>query len=174
MRVLLVRAIACAGLSLLLLQHVVAAGTAVGTIVENTATVDFVYAGFPATQVSNTTTFQVAERIEVIVTPQSGQVVVLVNDTARSLLFTVTNTGNGTETFQLAINSIVAGDDFDPHMLMRGSMKNQLWPIRCDGLMDIRGISDVAQDRMKLEGTSLLSKVTGNCKQAILVALKKN
>jgi uncharacterized repeat protein (TIGR01451 family) len=29
-------------------------------------------------------------------------------------LFTVTNTGNGSEAFQLAINSIIGGDDFDP------------------------------------------------------------
>jgi uncharacterized repeat protein (TIGR01451 family) len=114
MRGFLARAIACAGLSLLLLQHAVAAGTAVGTIIENTATVDFVFVNSPETVVSNTITFLVAERIEVVVTPQSGQVVVLVNDIARSLLFAVTNTGNGTETFQLAINSIVAGDDFDP------------------------------------------------------------
>jgi len=30
------------------------------------------------------------------------------------LLFTVTNTGNGSETFQLAIDSALSGDDFDP------------------------------------------------------------
>lgn len=113
-RVLLVRAVMCAVLTLALMQHTFAVGTVVGTIIENTATVEFVFGGFPAMEVSNTTTFLVAERIEVVVTPQSGQVVVLVNESARSLLFTITNTGNGTETFQLAINSIVAGDDFDP------------------------------------------------------------
>lgn len=91
-----------------------AVGTAVGTIIESTATVDYVLGGTPQTTVSNTTTFLVAERIDVVVTPQSGQVVVLVNDTARALLFTITNTGNGTETFLLAMNSIVTGDDFDP------------------------------------------------------------
>ena len=98
----------------MLAQHALAVGVAVGTVIENTATVDFVFVNSAETVVSNTTTFQVAERIEVIVTPQSGQVVVLPDDTARSLLFTVTNTGNGAETFQLAINSIVAADDFDP------------------------------------------------------------
>ena len=113
-RVLLVRAGACAGLSLLLVQHALAIGTAVGTIIENTATVDFVFVNSAERVVSNTITFRVAERIDVVVTPQSGQVVVLPNSTARSLLFTVTNTGNGTETYQLAINSLVAGDDFDP------------------------------------------------------------
>ena len=98
----------------MLVQHSLAIGTAVGTIIENTATVDFVFVNSAERVVSNTITFLVAERVDVVVTPQSGQVVVLPNGTARSLLFTVTNTGNGTESFLLAINSIVAGDDFDP------------------------------------------------------------
>ena len=97
------------------MRPVGAVGTAVGTVIENTATVDYVLGGTPQSTVSNTTTFLVAERIDVVVTPQSGQVVVLVNDdTARALLFTITNTGNGSETFLLAMNSIVTGDDFDP------------------------------------------------------------
>ena len=113
-RVLLVRAVMCAVLTLALMQHTFAVGTVVGTIIENTATVDFVFVNSAERVVSNTITFLVAERIDVVVTPQSGQVVVLPNGFARSLLFTVTNTGNGTETFLLAINSIVVGDDFDP------------------------------------------------------------
>ena len=122
MRVLLAHASACAGLSFLLVQPALAIGTAVGTIIENTATVDFVFVNSTERVVSNTITFLVAERIDAVVTPQSGQVVVLPNDTARSLLFTVTNTGNGTETYQLAINSIVAGDDFDPIPLLPDSI----------------------------------------------------
>ncbi len=120
--VFLVHASACAGLTLLLFQHALAVGTAVGTTIENTATVDFVFVNSSETVVSNTGTFLVAERIDVVVTPQSGQVVVLPNDTARSLLFTVTNTGNGTETYQLAINSIVVADDFDPIPLLPDSI----------------------------------------------------
>jgi uncharacterized repeat protein (TIGR01451 family) len=91
-----------------------AAGTPVGTIIENTATVDFDLAGVPITLQSNTTTITVVERIDVVVTLQSPQVIVTANDTDRALLFRVTNTGNGTETFSLAIESILAGDDFDP------------------------------------------------------------
>ena len=49
-----------------------------------------------------------------MVTLQSPQIIVTANDTDRALLFTVTNTGNGTETFSLAIESVLAGDDFDP------------------------------------------------------------
>lgn len=91
-----------------------AAGTPVGTIIENTATVDFDLVGTPITLQSNTTTITVAERIDVVVTIQSPQTLVAANDTNRALLFTVTNTGNGSETFGLAIESILAGDDFDP------------------------------------------------------------
>ncbi len=91
-----------------------AAGTAVGTVIENEATVDFVRGGLPQQVVSNTASFVVAERIDVVATLQSGQVAVAPNDVDRALLFTVTNTGNGSETLQLAMSSIVAGDDFDP------------------------------------------------------------
>jgi uncharacterized repeat protein (TIGR01451 family) len=56
----------------------------------------------------------VVERIDVVITLQSGQVAVTANDTNRSLLFRITNTGNGTETFQLSIDNSLAGDDFDP------------------------------------------------------------
>ena len=91
-----------------------AVGTPVGTIIENTATVDFNLAGTPITLQSNTTTITVVERIDVVVTLQSPQIIVTANDTDRALLFTVTNTGNGTETFSLAIESVLAGDDFDP------------------------------------------------------------
>ena len=91
-----------------------AAGTAVGTSIVNTATVDFDLGGTPLSVSSNTTTITVAERLDVIVTLQSGQVLVQPNEVNRALLFTVTNTGNGSELIQLFMNSVVAGDDFDP------------------------------------------------------------
>ena len=91
-----------------------AVGTPAGTIIENSATVSYDLAGAPVSLQSNTTTITVVERIDVAVTTQSPQVVVSANDTNRALLFTVTNTGNGTESFTLAIDSILAGDDFDP------------------------------------------------------------
>ena len=94
--------------------HAWAAGTPAGTVIDNIATVSFDLAGTNITQDSNLVSVTVVERVDVVVTLQSGQVLVAANDTARSILFTVTNTGNGTETFQLAINSVLAGDDFDP------------------------------------------------------------
>jgi len=91
-----------------------AAGVPVGTVIQNTATVDFELSGTPLTLQSNTTTIVVAERIDVSVTLQSPQVLVAADDTNRALLFTVTNIGNGTETFSLAIENVLLGDDFDP------------------------------------------------------------
>lgn len=91
-----------------------AAGTAVGTVIENTASVSFELAGTPLTVESNTTNIIVAERIDVTVTLQSPQTLVSPNDTDQALLFSATNIGNGTETFLLSIDSIIAGDDFDP------------------------------------------------------------
>lgn len=91
-----------------------AAGIRAGTLIENTASVDFQMDGEPGTVVSNTVSFQVAERLDVTVTLQSPPVTVLPGDVDRALLFRVTNTGNGDEVFTLAMNSVVAGDDFDP------------------------------------------------------------
>lgn len=91
-----------------------AVGTPVGTVIQNTATVSFDLAGTPVTLQSNTTTITVVERIDVVVTRQSPQVLVAPNDTGRAILFTVTNTGNGSEAFALAIDSALGGDDFDP------------------------------------------------------------
>jgi len=108
------RAILCVVAILALSNTAAAAGTAAGSVIQNTATVDFDLGGIPLSLDSNTTTITVAERLDVDVTLQSPQILVSANDTDRALLFTVTNTGNGSETFQLAIDSGLAGDDFDP------------------------------------------------------------
>ena len=116
-RKVFLRALRCtsaAGLLLAVAAPTWAAGTAVGTPIENTATVDFSLAGTPLTISSNTTTIVVAERLDVVVTLQSGQVLVSANDVNQALLFTVTNTGNGSEVIVLALDSVIAGDDFDP------------------------------------------------------------
>lgn len=91
-----------------------AAGTPAGTVIDNIAEVTFDLGGVQATETSNVASITVVERIDVVIALQSSQVLVAANDVDRSLLFTVTNTGNGTETFTLAIDSVLAGDDFDP------------------------------------------------------------
>lgn len=93
---------------------VFAAGTPAGTVIDNTAQVDFDIAGTSVTVNSNTVSITVDERIDVVTTRQSGQVLVSAGDTNRSILFTVTNTGNGSEQIALAIESVLPGDDFDP------------------------------------------------------------
>lgn len=90
------------------------AGTPAGTVVDNIAVVNFDLGGVNNTQNSNAASFQVLERIDVVVTLQSPQVIVGPNQADAAILFTVTNTGNGVESFDLAINSTIAGDDFDP------------------------------------------------------------
>jgi uncharacterized repeat protein (TIGR01451 family) len=82
--------------------------------VDNVAVVSFDLGGVPTVMNSNNATFQVLERLDVVVTLQSGQVIVSPNMVDAALLFTVTNTGNGNDEFGLAINSALAGDDFDP------------------------------------------------------------
>tara|TARA_R110000782_G_scaffold48707_4_gene106462 strand:- start:1432 stop:2427 length:996 start_codon:yes stop_codon:yes gene_type:complete len=91
-----------------------AAGTAVGTVIENTANITYDLSGTALAIQSNTTSIVVAERINVTTTLQSPQTLVAPNDLNRALLFTVTNTGNGDEAFALAIDSAIGGDDFDP------------------------------------------------------------
>ncbi|MGB5346293.1 MAG: hypothetical protein WBN23_09020 [Woeseia sp.] len=108
------RAISCGCALLGFCTTAGAVGTPVGTVIQNTATVAFDLAGTPLTLQSNTTTITVVERIDVIVTRQSPHILVAPNDTGRAILFTVTNTGNGSEAFALSINSVLGGDDFDP------------------------------------------------------------
>lgn len=92
-----------------------AVGTAAGTNIQNTAQVSYTVGGTPATVSSNTTSVTVLEILDVVVTIANPTVTVSASAPAEELVFTVTNTGNGTETFDLsALSAGVAGDDFDP------------------------------------------------------------
>lgn len=91
-----------------------AIGTAAGTNITDTATVGFSIGGTPATISSNTTTLAVAELVNVTIALQSPTVSVPAGATNEALLFLVTNTGNGGETFTLTGDSVLVGDDFDP------------------------------------------------------------
>lgn len=93
---------------------VLAAGTPAGTIIENAVQVSFDLGGSAQTVDSNTTSITVAERIDVSVIPLSPQAFVSPRTSNSSLLFRVTNIGNGSETFALQLDSNVVGDDFDP------------------------------------------------------------
>ena len=91
-----------------------AVGTAAGTNITNMATVDYLIGGTPATATSNTTSVLVAEIVNVTIALQSPTVSVAAGATSEALLFLVTNTGNSAETFSLAGESVLVGDDFDP------------------------------------------------------------
>lgn len=91
-----------------------AIGTTAGTDIQNEATVSFDVGGNTLTETSNEVIVTVAELIDVDVTLQSPQTATEPGLTNQELLFTVTNTGNGDETFSLVIDSALAGDDFDP------------------------------------------------------------
>jgi uncharacterized repeat protein (TIGR01451 family) len=91
-----------------------AIGTAAGTNITNTATVNYSLGGTPATLTSNTTTVAVAELVNVTIALQSPAISLPAGATNGALLFLVTNTGNGGEVFTLAGDSVLVGDDFDP------------------------------------------------------------
>ena len=63
---------------------------------------------------SNTSTVAVAEIVNVTIALQSPTVAVAAGASNEALLFLVANTGNSAETFALAGDSVLVGDDFDP------------------------------------------------------------
>lgn len=89
-----------------------AVGTVANTPINNTATVSYEDpTGAPRSANSNTTTLRVDELLDVTVA-DGGSVTVFTPDGNRALAFTVTNTGNGTEPFELVATNL-GGDDFD-------------------------------------------------------------
>jgi uncharacterized repeat protein (TIGR01451 family) len=92
-----------------------AAGTAAGTNIQSTAQVTYTVGGSTVTTSSNTSSVRVAEILDAVLTIAAATVTVSPGATAEELVFTLTNTGNGTETFNLAaLSAGVVGDDFDP------------------------------------------------------------
>ena len=91
-----------------------AVGTAAGTNISSTATVNFSIGGTPGTATSNTSTVVVGELINVTMALQSPTISVAAGATNEALLFLVTNTGNSIEAFTLSGDSVLVGDDFDP------------------------------------------------------------
>ena len=93
-----------------------AAGTAAGTSIVNTASVSYTDpGGTPTTVPSNTSTIAVDEILDVtVVANNAGNLPVNTPASNQVLSFTVTNTGNGPETFELSFDAAVAGDNFNP------------------------------------------------------------
>src|SRR3954467_11635839 len=92
-----------------------AVGVAAGTDIVNPAQVSYSMGAATATATSNTVTVKVAEIVDVAVSRQSpANLPVNGGDTRQEIVFIVTNSGNGSEAFHLAMNSVIGGDDFDP------------------------------------------------------------
>jgi uncharacterized repeat protein (TIGR01451 family) len=97
-----------------LAREACAVGTPAGTSVVNQAQVSFTMGGTPGSALSNTAALVVAEVLDVNVTLQSSTVSVIAGETQRTLLFRVTNVGNGSEVLPFAVDNVIASDDFDP------------------------------------------------------------
>lgn len=95
-----------------------AAATPAGSTISNTATATFNDpGGVPRTVDSNTYDILVDEILDVTVVNDGGTVTVFTPSTDQLLTYTVTNTGNGSETYKLTISDAVTGDDFDPSIV---------------------------------------------------------
>jgi uncharacterized repeat protein (TIGR01451 family) len=92
-----------------------AVGTAAGTNIQNAAQVSYQVGATTVTTTSNTSSVTVAEILDTVVTIANATVTASAGATQQELVFTVTNTGNGTEAFELVgLSAGVTGDDFDP------------------------------------------------------------
>ena len=92
-----------------------AIGTPAGTDIANQATVTYTIAATNFVASSNVAIIQVDMLLNVsVVWQDAGPVAVNPGDTAEILTFLVTNTGNGDDTFDLAVDNSLGGDDFDP------------------------------------------------------------
>lgn len=105
--------LAGAALSGLVSQNALAAGTASGTSITNSATLTYSVAAVVQPVIIGTSTaFLVDSRVNLTVAAAATTNVVP-NDTAKVLTYTVTNTANNPLDFTLAILQPAAGDQFD-------------------------------------------------------------
>lgn len=93
-----------------------AVGTAAGVDISNTATVSFTDPfGVTLTVNSNASVIKVDEILDVTLTSNdAGNLATTTPASNVALSFTLTNTGNGSETYVLSAVSNLAGDAFDP------------------------------------------------------------
>lgn len=93
-----------------------ALGTPAGQMINNTAKASYTLPdGTTASVDSNTVAIKVDEVLDVtVVWADGGNVPVQPNSTNRVLTYTVTNTGNGSESFKLTARNSITADDFDP------------------------------------------------------------
>ena len=88
-----------------------AAGVSAGTLIESTATATYTSGTYDGSITSNTVTVRVDEVLDVTVTAQPTAAVIAGDPVA--LAYSITNTGNGPEAFNLLVDTALAGNDFD-------------------------------------------------------------
>ena len=108
-------ALGMTSLAIVFATPVHAEGVKAGTMINNTATATYPEGGTQATVRSNTVSIRVDEILDVAVAArETADVTTKARSTAQILAFTVTNKGNGEESFSLAGIGAVTGNDFDP------------------------------------------------------------
>lgn len=92
------------------------AGTPAGTLITNTATLNYSIGGVPEAPITSApASVQVDELIDLTLVWQDGAPVSVASpDSNDPLTFLLTNTGNGAERFVLTRNDALAGDNYDP------------------------------------------------------------
>ena len=93
-------------------SHAYAAGTPAGTVINNTATATFSIGSTPNTVQSNTVSVKVDQLLNVTVTPLTTTPV-LAGTGPATLVYQVTNSGNGSEPFNLTTNPNVSGNPYN-------------------------------------------------------------
>ena len=89
-----------------------ATGTAAGTLIQNIATATYTSGASSGTVQSNTVTVKVDELLNVAVTSLNSSSVAATS-TAAVLTYSVVNTGNGTEPFNITADPNIAGNGFN-------------------------------------------------------------
>ncbi len=91
------------------------AGTPAGTVLTNSATLSYSRGGRTLQALSNSARTPVLELLDsTLVWQDAADVAVAAGDTGRVLTFTLVNTGNGADSYRLAFDAAVPGDQFDP------------------------------------------------------------
>lgn len=100
-----------------------AKGTYAGTVIPNEVVLSFEINGKEQTRRASSQPVVVVEVIDVVVTArETNPLAAKAGDVAKPLGFLVTNLGNGTETFTLARDNALTGDDFDPTSYAGGAI----------------------------------------------------
>lgn len=100
-----------------------AVGTAAGTTITNNATANYSINGVAATATTSTVSIRVDELISVRVTAPATTTSVIPGDINKVLAFTITNVGNGSESYTLTPNlGVTVGDNFDPTVGTAGQL----------------------------------------------------